>query len=193
MPNNPFTAEAVSAATSQVTHANGCLCGMSRRRFLSGAAAVGVAALTRGTAAAQTKPQRIDVHHHMLPPKYMAERLSAGVTAGSKGIAQWTPQRSLEQLDKNGIQTAMLSISQPGLKFDDIEGTRSMLRYTNEYGAGLVRDHKGRFGLMATLPLVDIDGSLREMEYALDTLKADGVNLLTSYGNRYPGNPHIEQ
>ena len=112
--------------------------------------------------------------------------------AGSTGIAQWTPQRSLEQLDKNGIQTAMLSISQPGLKFDDIEGTRSMLRYTNEYGACLVRDHKGRFGLMATLPLADIDGSLREMEYALDTLKADGINLLTSYGNRYPGNPHFD-
>ena len=128
----------------------------------------------------------------MLPPKYVGERLAAGVTAGSAGIGQWTPQRSLEQLDKNGIQTAMLSISQPGLKFDDIEGTRSMLRYTNEYGAGLVRDHKGRFGLMATLPLADIDGSLREMEYALDTLKADGINLLTSYGNRYPGNPHFD-
>ena len=55
-----------------------------------------------------------------------------------------------------------------------------------------MRDHKGRFGLMATLPLADIDGSLREMEYALDTLKADGINLLTSYGNRYPGNPHFD-
>ncbi len=71
----------------------------------------------------------------MLPPKYVGERLAAGVTPGSTGVAQWTPQRSLEQLDKNGIQTAMLSISQPGLKFDDVEGTRSMLRYTNEYGA----------------------------------------------------------
>ena len=50
----------------------------------------------------------------MLPPKYVGERLAAGVTRGSTGIAQWTPQRSLEQLDKNGIQTAMLSISQPG-------------------------------------------------------------------------------
>ena len=86
----------------------------------------------------------------------------------------------------------MLSISQPGLKFEDVEGTRAMLRYTNEYGAQLVRDHKGRFGLMATLPLADIDGSLREMEYALDTLKADGINLLTSYGNRYPGNPYFD-
>jgi predicted TIM-barrel fold metal-dependent hydrolase len=192
MQDNPFVAEPANAAASHSRHDAGCLCGISRRRFLSGATAAAAATLTAGKTAAQAKPQRIDVHHHMLPPKYVGERLAAGVTAGSAGIAQWTPQRSLEQLDKNGIQTAMLSISQPGLKFDDIEGTRSMLRYTNEYGASLVRDHKGRFGLMATLPLADIDGSLREMEYTLDTLKADGINLLTSYGDRYPGNPHFD-
>jgi predicted TIM-barrel fold metal-dependent hydrolase len=128
----------------------------------------------------------------MLPPKYIQERLAAGTTEGSRGIAQWTPARTLEQLDKNGIQTAILSLSQPGLKFDDIEGTRSMLRYVNEYGAELVRDHPGRFGLFATLPLADIDGSLREIEYAFDVLKADGVGLLTSYGPRYPGNPHFD-
>jgi 6-methylsalicylate decarboxylase len=191
MQDNPFRAEPVSAPPYAL-HSTGCLCGISRRKFLSGAAAIGATALAPRKTAAQAKPQRIDVHHHMLPPKYIGERLSAGITEGSRDIAQWTPQRSLEQLDKSGIQTAMLSISQPGLKFDDIEGTRSMLRYTNEYGAGLVRDHKGRFGLMATLPLADIDGSLREMEYALDTLKADGINLLTSYGNRYPGNPHFD-
>ena len=159
-----FVAEPV---VSQPIHSAGCLCGLSRRKFLAGAIAAGAAGLTPGQSVAQAKPQRIDVHHHMLPPKYMGERLSAGVTAGSRGIAEWTPQRSLEQLDKNGIATAMLSISQPGLKFEDVEGTRAMLRYTNEYGAQLVRDHKGRFGLMATLPLADIDGSLREMEYAL--------------------------
>jgi predicted TIM-barrel fold metal-dependent hydrolase len=67
-----------------------------------------------------------------------------------------------------------------------------MLRYTNEYGAQLVRDHPGRFGLLATLPLADIDGSLRELEYAFDVLAADGVNARTSYGALYPGNPHFD-
>jgi predicted TIM-barrel fold metal-dependent hydrolase len=193
--NDKASAFSATAAddTVRIAHGAGCLCGMSRRKFMAGAIAAGATAVAAPRARAQAPARtRIDVHHHMLPPKYIQERLNAGTTEGSTEVAGWTPARTLEQLDRNGIQTAMLSLSQPGLKFDDIEGTRSMLRYVNEYGAELVRDHPGRFGLMATLPLADIDGSLRELEYAFDVLKADGVGLLTSYGTRYPGNPHFD-
>ena len=92
----------------------------------------------------------------------------------------------------NGIDKAMLSLTQPGLRFADIEATRGMIRHCNEYGAQLVRDHPGRFGLFAALPLADVEGSLREIDYAFDVLKADGVGLLTSYGNRWPGHPDFD-
>jgi len=187
--HNAFSAEPLDATTA-MTHGSGCLYGLSRRGFVAGAAA-SVAAFASKTSA-QAQPQRVDIHHHMLPPKYIQNRLSAGLSPGSSGIANWTPERTLAEMDKNGVATAILSLSQPGLKFDDVEGTRTMLRYCNEYGAELRRDYPGRFGLFATLPLADIDGSLRELEYAFDVLKADGVGLLTSYGNRYPGNPYFE-
>ena len=67
--------------------------------------------------------------------------------------------------------------------------TRSLVRLCNDYAARLVSDHSGKFGLFAALPLPDIDGSLREVEHALDTLKADGIGLYTDYQMKYLGNP----
>ena len=64
-----------------------------------------------------------------------------------------------------------------------------MARACNDFGAEMVRDHKGRFGLFATLSMIDIDATLKEIEYAFDTLHADGVGLQTNYGDKWLGNP----
>ena len=136
-------------------------------------------------------PHRIDVHHHILPPDYVAavgdERIGPLILAGR--TPEWTPRMSVEAMDRNGIATAVTSISAPGLWFgDDAESVR-LARMCNEYAASIRRDHPGRFGVFASLPLPDVDASLAEIEYALDTLGADGIGLLTSYGDRYPGDP----
>ena len=55
--------------------------------------------------------------------------------------------------------------------------------------ARLVADHPGRFGLFASLPLPTVDASLAEVAYAFDTLKADGIALFTSYGDKWLGDP----
>ena len=55
----------------------------------------------------------------------------------------------------------------------------------------MVSDHKGRFGLFAMLPLPDVDASLKEIEYAFDTLHCDGVGLLTSYGDIWLGDRQL--
>jgi predicted TIM-barrel fold metal-dependent hydrolase len=94
----------------------------------------------------------------------------------------------VEALDRVGIATAMLSITAPGVWFGDAQEARKLAREMNEYAtANMVGDYKGRFGLFAVLPLPDVPGSLQEVEYAFDTLKADGVGLLTSYGNAWLG------
>ncbi|WP_374632400.1 amidohydrolase family protein [Ferrovibrio sp.] len=134
---------------------------------------------------------RIDVHHHILPPDYVAvvgdDRIGPLILAGK--TPDWTPQMSIEAMDRNGIATAITSISAPGLWFGDIQATITLTRHCNEYAAQVCQQHPGRFGMFASLPLPDVDASLKEIAYALDVLKADGIGLLTSYGDKYPGDP----
>jgi len=153
---------------------------MNRRDFLT---AAGALCASPSWAQQPARAQRIDVHHHILPPDYIA------AIAARRGVPvpEWSPQRSLEEIDRAGIGTAMLSLVQPGVWFGDVAEGRRLARMTNEYGARLVRDHPGRFGLFATIPLPDTEGSLKEIDYAYGTLKADGIALMTSYGDRWLG------
>jgi len=166
----------------------------SRRDLLYGMAALGAASVLpefgfagqTGSAAA-ARPYRIDTHHHFSVPKLLAESAAKGVT--QTGLQDWTPQKSLDQMDKGGVATSIVSISDPGVWFGDNSAARALARECNDYAAKMIKDYPGRFGLFATLPLPDVDGALLEIEYAFDTLKADGACVLSSYGGKYLGNP----
>jgi 6-methylsalicylate decarboxylase len=165
---------------------------LNRRYFMAGAAALATAGLARPQgAAAQTtepaKPYRIDVHHHLSPPAYIAAA-NAG-NFGEPPMKNWTPEKTLEDMDKAGVAVAMLSVTTPALAPLSGEAARKLGRECNEYAAKLRADHPGRFGSFAIIPLTDVDGSLQEMAYALDTLKADGIGLMTSYGDKWLGHP----
>lgn len=140
--------------------------------------------------------RRLDVHHHFASPRYKA-MLAGAKRQGWDTFQRYDLNQDLEAMDKGGVATAFLSVSTPGLwAGDDFaaerEGAVALARDMNEYGARLVGDHKGRFGLFAALPLPDIDASLKEIAYAFDTLKADGVGLLTSFGNHWLGEKMFE-
>ncbi|HXP92702.1 MAG TPA: amidohydrolase family protein [Candidatus Binatia bacterium] len=133
---------------------------------------------------------RIDVHHHFFPVPYLArerERVLAAMDLNPSQLLDWTPALALEELDRHGIATALTSISTPGIWFGDAEAARTLARECNEYAAQMARDYPGRFGNFAAIPLPDVEGSLREIEYALDTLGADGIGLLSSYEDKWPG------
>ena len=154
-----------------------------RREFLGRLAALGASAMLPGELIAQSKAYRIDVHHHLMYPGYLEE--AGGRRAGSD--FKWSPEMSLDDMDRSGIALSVLSLIQPSAVTSDIEKGRRIARASNEYCAQLVRDHKGRFASFATLPLLDTDGALKEIAYALDTLKADGIGLMTSYQDKYLG------
>ena len=184
-------------------HSPLCGCAMARRPLLAAAAAAALipaaaAALIPAAARAQSSPpapgnpRRIDVHHHIIPPVYIERaraQLIASADTNPAPLLNWTPGQTLEEMDKYGVATAMTSISTPGIWFGDPAAARDLARACNEYGARLGVDHPGRFGLLAALPLQDQDASLREIEYAFDTLHADGICLLTSYDGKWPGDP----
>jgi len=138
------------------------------------------------------KPNRIDVHHHILPPPYMLrarERILAISDRDHSALLNWTPARAVEEMDKNGIATAITSLGLPGVWFGGAKAARSLARACNEYAAQMVKDYPCRFGMFAALPLPDQEGSLREITYAMDVLKADGIALVSSYDNKWPGDP----
>jgi len=132
-------------------------------------------------------PHRIDVHHHISPPSYMAAVAAARV--GAPPTLSWTLQKSLDDMDRAGVATAITSLTTPATSFLRGESRTRVTRDSNEFAARLVADHPGRFGSFAALPLPDVEGSLREIEYALDTLHATGIGVLTSYDNRWLGDP----
>jgi predicted TIM-barrel fold metal-dependent hydrolase len=174
--------------------------GDSRRQFLKSLAVAGAIAALPATRllaqvasfAAKTARGGIDVHHHMLPPSFLNPMKNQLAAAGRTNLVDWSPSVSIDRMEKKGIATAIMS---PALRLvgdsfsDDTEKARTMAREHNEYGAQLVKDYPGRFGLFAALPLPDQEGSLKEIEYSFDVLRADGVGLWTSYLDKWPGDP----
>jgi 6-methylsalicylate decarboxylase len=133
------------------------------------------------------QPHRIDTHHHIAPPKYVAEFKSEL----QPPVIAWSVSKSLEDMDRSGVATAITSVTTPGRAFTGKDGRR-VARECNEYAARLVQDHPGRFGIFLALPLTDLEGSLHEIEFGFDELKADGVSLFTSYGDLWLGDPAFE-
>jgi len=135
-------------------------------------------------------PHRIDTHHHPYPPVYVEKTrdvLKRTTHAFYDRLTQWQPNQAVEAMDKDDIAVSVLSIGTPSVWLGDVQASRTLARECNDAAAQMQADYKGRFGHFATIPLPDVDGSLREIEYLYDTLGADGIALTTNYDDKYPG------
>lgn len=162
---------------------------LPRRDVLGVLAGLGLTVMNTGPSVAKARRRRIDIHYHAMAPAWL-EIAQEDMPPDIRAIAKaWTPEVALAAMDKADIETAICSISNPGIWFGDVAQSRKLARACNDYMAGMVADHPTRFGMFAALPLPDVEGSLAELAYAFDTLKADGVALFTSYGTSWIADP----
>jgi predicted TIM-barrel fold metal-dependent hydrolase len=133
----------------------------------------------------------VDVHHHILPDFFWRATNEADNPVGGIAPPPWSKESAFSFMDDAGIDIAITSISTPGVHMGDDAAARDLARRVNEFAAGLIEDHPDRFGAYAALPLPDVEGALRELEYALDVLKLDGVVLFSNARGIYLGDPRF--
>lgn len=136
----------------------------------------------------------IDVHQHVIPDIYKSELASVGVLgSGENPWPAWSMKRQLELMDELGIDAVLMSIASPGAYFGDAEFTKRLVKTCNEWMAQMVIDYPGKFGAMGFVSLPDVTAACRDVAYALDVLKLDGVNLQTHTAHRYLGHPEEDE
>ncbi len=129
----------------------------------------------------------IDVHAHLTPPAYVQDMAGAGDL--QPPTLNWTIGKHIEDMDKAGVELSILSVTTPGIWFKDVPRGRRLARMTNDYAAEMRQKYPTRISQFAAIPLPDTEGSLKEIEYGLDVLKADGIAVFTNYGDKWLGDP----
>jgi 6-methylsalicylate decarboxylase len=141
-----------------------------------------------------TGPGKLDVHAHYLPAPYRLalERAGHAQPDGMPQVPDWSADAHVALMDRLDIATALLSISSPGVHLADEAAARDLARAVNEAGRRAVVDYPGRFGLLGSLPLPDVDAAVAEIAYCVDNLDVDGVVLLTNVDGVYLGDASLD-
>jgi predicted TIM-barrel fold metal-dependent hydrolase len=136
------------------------------------------------------RPNRIDVSHHIAPPGCSEaigpENMPGGRVGPRAATYAWTPALAIEDMNRGGTATAITSVCS-GTRLAEHPKAARLARECNEFAARMMQDFPGRFGMFASLPALDVDATLKEIEYSLDVLGADGVHLATSYRDKWLG------
>lgn len=164
------------------------------RRSIIKACGCGAAAAAAGgvgmRALAASPADVIDVHYHVTTERMRKVADAATSTRLVSDLPQWSPSSAIAEMDRDGVAISVISMpvvstTVPG----GAKGHADFARGANEDAAAIVRQRPDRFRFFAFLPLPFIEETLAEIAYAFDTLKADGVYMCTSYGDKWLGDP----
>jgi aminocarboxymuconate-semialdehyde decarboxylase len=144
---------------------------------------------------------RIDVHNHFYPSRFLKELEREGTAVGiSVEKDEWgrqilvqrgtrvvtiTPpmndiQKRLEDMDEVGFDIQVLTLSAPSVDIFPVDAGERLARVVNDEIAEICRTHPTRFMAFATLPFLDPDRTVRELERCVGKLKFAGACIGTN-------------
>jgi predicted TIM-barrel fold metal-dependent hydrolase len=137
--------------------------------------------------------RRIDVHHHVILPEYVAALRRSGLAEAALPRRISDPKSVQDTMRQLGIAATVLNpITTAGIHHGDNRDARYLAETTNEALAKFVATAPEQFGFFAILPVPDVDGSLAQLEHALDTLHADGLLFLSCQNGVYLGDRRLD-
>jgi len=128
-----------------------------------------------------------DLHHHIVPDFYVEEMKKMGISVAGIKWPAWNAKASIKMMDRFHIEKAFVSLSAPGIFFENVEYSQNLNRRCNEYISSMLQEYPARFGGFGSVTLPDVPSALIEAEYALESLKLDGIALMSNVDGHYLG------
>ncbi len=137
--------------------------------------------------------QVIDVHSHFISQEYL-DVLKKYDKEKEDGFPtpHWSMEEHLKYMNEVGITKCILSVSSPHFYFGDINETIQLGKQMDEQMACLKKAYPNQIGFAASLPLPDIQASIKAVTYAYDALHADAIKIPSNAFGLYPGNEKYE-
>ena len=142
----------------------------------------------------------VDFHNHFYPPAYVDALQSPSspsrvkVTYDGEGnpCVHYPGDYNIlvpghrdidyrqQVLDEHGVQTQLLTFTTPGVHVEAPQVAVDLARKVNDAFAAIVRERRGRFAALATLPLNDPAEAPRELERAMKQLGLPGAMVFSN-------------
>lgn len=137
--------------------------------------------------------ERIDMHSHYFPDKYYYLLNKYNIThPDNVFVPKWNLEDHLSKMEKANIIYAALSITSPFFNFVSPSELAQAVRDCNEEGSKIAEENPDKIGILASLPLPDVQASIDEIEYCTKKLNVKGFALPTHASGVYIGNPALD-
>jgi aminocarboxymuconate-semialdehyde decarboxylase len=169
--------------------------GQNRREFLA-------ASLSATALAAAPAPRAIDCQSHLFVPElialmgkrkkspYVYQKGGATYVVVGDWVRKLMPKHTdvkakLSDMDAAGIQMTALSINDPGPELFGADGP-AVARMVHDWLGDVARQYPQRFFGLMTLPLQDMDASLKEADRCVSKLGMKGILLYSNLNGEFP-------